>query len=55
MCKNPLNVTLVPKGLTINDDIRNDSDDESDDEGDDGGDIFVRTTVEVKCMTPSST
>ena len=27
ICKNPLNVTLVPKGLTFNDDIREDNED----------------------------
>ena len=35
LCKNPLNVTLVQKGVTINDDIGKDSDEESDDDGGD--------------------
>ena len=26
LCKNPLNVTLIPKGVTVNDDIGEDSD-----------------------------
>ena len=33
LCKNPLNITLVWKGVTINDDIGEDSDEESDDDG----------------------
>ena len=36
-CKNPLNITLVWKGVTINDDIGEDSDKES---ADDGGDFY---------------
>ena len=30
-CKNPLNITLVPKRITVNDDIEEDNDEESDD------------------------
>ena len=33
ICKNPLNVILVPKEITINDDIEKDSDNDSDDKG----------------------
>ena len=36
MCKNPLNVTLFPKGVSVNDDIGKDSDDE----GNNGEDFF---------------
>ena len=39
ICKNPLNVTIVPKGVTFNDDIGENSDDDSDDEGGDEGDF----------------
>ena len=35
-CKNPLNITLLPKGVSVNDDIGEDSDDE----GDDGEDFY---------------
>ena len=35
MCKNPLNITLLPKGVTVNDNIGEDSEDE----GDNGGDF----------------
>ena len=35
LCKNPLNVTIVQKGVTINDDIGEDNDEESDDDGGD--------------------
>ena len=35
--KNPLYVTLAPKGVTLNDDISEDSDNDSYDDEDDGG------------------
>ena len=34
MCKNPLNVTLLPKGVSVNDGIGEDSDDEGNNEED---------------------
>ena len=33
--QNPLNVILIRKGVTINDDIREDSDEDNDDDGGD--------------------
>ena len=50
ICKNPLKVTVVPKGVTVNDDIGEGSDDDRDDEGV-TKEIFVCTIVEVSCMT----
>ena len=39
--KNPLHVTLVPKGVTVNDDIGEDSDDYNDDKEDNVGDFCL--------------
>ena len=37
--KSLLKVTILPKGVTVNDEIGEDSDDDSDNEGEDGGDF----------------
>ena len=52
--QDPLNVTLVPKGVTINDDIGEDSDDKADDKEDfcshDGGSEMHNTFFDVDIL-----